>query len=192
MDLIINIFNKCGMYPVLPSNQSDNAKPTNLQNSILQNLKLLSNVDNNINLRPEFEPLVIQQLSNIIIYPYGIRNRIEIKLQNNEIVKNKLPTFVAFSHLSLNLLNENLNNFDGVFSSIGNDNAIMKCLKSLLEIIENKSIGINNSGKEQSLSSLWIESDLIFVKIIKKLINHRDNNNLLTNDEFWKLIIQKN
>ena len=77
------------------------------------------------------------------------------------------------------------------FSSIGNDNAIMKCLKSLLEIIENKSIGINNSGKEQSLSSLWIESDLIFVKIIKKLINHRDNNNLLTNDEFWKLIIQR-
>ena len=191
MDLIINIFNKCGMYPVLPSNQSDNVKPTNLQNSILQNLKLLSNVDNNINLRPEFEPLVIQQLSNIIIYPYGIRNRIETKLQNNEIVKNKLPTFVAFSHLSLNLLNENLNNFDGVFSSIGNDNAIMKCLKSLLEIIENKSIGINNSGKEQSLSSLWIESDLIFVKIIKKLINHRDNNNLLTNDEFWKLIIQR-
>ena len=91
----------------------------------------------------------------------------------------------------MNLLNENLNNFDGVFSSIGNDNAIMKCLKSLLEIIENKSIGINNSGKEQSLSSLWIESDLIFVKIIKKLINHRDNNNLLTNDEFWKLIIQR-
>ena len=40
MDLIINIFNKCGMYPVLPSNQSDNVKPTNLQNFILQNLKL--------------------------------------------------------------------------------------------------------------------------------------------------------
>ena len=79
MDLIINIFNKCGMYPVLPSNQSDNAKPTNLQNSILQNLKLLSNVDNNINLRPEFEPLVIQQLSNIIIYPMEL----EIELKPN-------------------------------------------------------------------------------------------------------------
>ena len=165
MDLIINIFNKCGMYPVLPSNQSDNAKPTNLQNSILQNLKLLSNVDNNINLRPEFEPLVIQQLSNIIIYPYGIRNRIETKLQNNEIVKNKLPTFVAFSHLSLNLLNENLNNFDGVFSSIGNDNAIMKCLKSLLEIIENKSIGINNSGKNNHYHHSGLKVILYLLKL---------------------------
>ena len=84
----------------------------------------------------------------------------------------------------MNLLNENLNNFDGVFSSIGNDNAIMKCLKSLLKLLKIEL-------KKQSLSSLWIESDLIFVKIIKKLINHRDNNNLLTNDEFWKLIIQK-
>lgn len=200
MDVIINIFNKCGMYPVLPNNQSDNVKPTNLQNSILHNLKLLSNVDkqdantdNNIKLRLEFEPLVVQQLSNIIIYPYGIRNRIEAKLQNNEIVKNKLPTFIAFSHLSLNLLNESLDNFDGFFTTTGNDNAIMKCLRSLLEIIENKSIGINNKGDNQKSSTpeLWIESNNIFVKIVKQLINHRDKNNLLTNDEFWKLIIQR-
>ena len=43
----------------------------------------------------------------------------------------------------------------------------MKCLKSLLEIIENKSIGINNSGKEQSLSSPGL-------KVILYLLNYQE------------------
>lgn len=90
------------MYPILPGNQSDNEKLTNLQNSILNNLKIIDveNID--------IQSLVIQQLSNMIVYPFGIRNRISKKLQNIELIKSKLPTFIGISHLSLGLLSERL------------------------------------------------------------------------------------
>ena len=98
VDIIVGLLNKCGMYPILPGNQSDNEKLTNLQNSILNNLKIIDveNID--------IQSLVIQQLSNMIVYPFGIRNRISKKLQNIELIKSKLPTFIGISHLSLGLL----------------------------------------------------------------------------------------
>lgn len=175
VDIIVGLLNKCGMYPILPGNQSDNEKLTNLQNSILNNLKIIDveNID--------IQSLVIQQLSNMIVYPFGIRNRISKKLQNIELIKSKLPTFIGISHLSLGLLSERLKNIAD-FSKLIQDNAISKCMKSLLETTESRSVGISTRKVP-----LWIESNDLLVIIITKLINQ---DQIEINQELWKLIVQ--
>ncbi|KAL6450941.1 MON2 Protein MON2 [Candida maltosa Xu316] len=178
VDTVVGLFNKCGMYPILPNNASDTVKPTNLQNSILENLKIINSDD------PNVQSLVIQQLSNIIVYPYGIRSRIEKKLSNNKLVKYKLPSFVAVSHVALDLL---VTKFDAVtdFAQLVNDNGVSKCLRALLEIMESKAEGV--PGKS---SPVWIEATNLLITIVGRLVDQPNVGDNDDDDELWRLVVQ--
>ena len=68
------------------------------------------------------------------------------------------------------------------FSKLIQDNAISKCMKSLLETTESRSVGISTRKVP-----LWIESNDLLVIIITKLINQ---DQIEINQELWKLIVQ--
>ncbi|KAG7660662.1 MON2 [[Candida] subhashii] len=173
---VINLFNICARYPILPSNYLDNNKPTKLQLSIIENLNLMENGNDDI------QSLIIQQLSSMIVYPYGTRARIEQKL--NKIIteyKLKLTSFVAISHFSLESMKEKIFHNLTDFTVLIKDRGIIKCLKSLIEVIENKSQGI--PAKE---TPLWIEANQLLKDLIKKLLNNTE----LLDQEIWKLMVQ--
>ncbi|KAK6463936.1 hypothetical protein DFJ63DRAFT_56528 [Scheffersomyces coipomensis] len=180
IQIILNLLNKCARYPILPDNQGDNVKPSKLQRAVLNNLTIIQIDDGNI------KSQIIQQLSNIIVYPFGTRLRIEQKLTNNKLIngnKFKLPTFIAISHLSLELLREKLLELNGDdFAILLKDKGINKILKSLLEVIKSRSIGIVSKEKSQ----IWIESNVIVKNIIKQLIESGQD----IDEELWKLIVE--
>ncbi|EGW32469.1 uncharacterized protein SPAPADRAFT_55914 [Spathaspora passalidarum NRRL Y-27907] len=177
---IINMFNKCARYPILPTNQLDDVKPTSLQASVIENLNLID-----VKESPAIQSLVIQQLGVMIIYPFGIRSRIESKLTSNKLItdKFKLPTFVALGHVSLEILLEKLNSFeDSQFSVLIQDRGALKCLKSFIEIIDNHAEGVKSREKPA-----WILANQGIYFIIKQLLAHDSS---VQDDEMWKLIIQ--
>ncbi|CAI5757098.1 unnamed protein product [Candida verbasci] len=175
IQLIINIFYQCARYPVLQMSQNDTTKATKLQSSIINNFKIID-IDND-----EIQSAVIQQLSNIIVLPFGTRSRIEEKLSKNEIImsKFKIPTFTSISHESLEILNTKLQRLHD-FTTLIKDNGVVRVMKSLIEIIENKSVGLPNK------KPLWIESNDVLVYIISKLNDHHS----LNDEEIWNLINQ--
>ncbi|KAK6203232.1 uncharacterized protein RJT21DRAFT_104330 [Scheffersomyces amazonensis] len=175
--IILNLLNKCARYPILPNNQGDESRPSNLQKAVLNNLSIIDLKDSSI------QSQVIQQLSNIIVYPFGTRLRIEQKLTNNKVIngsKIKLPTFIAISHLSLQLLKEKLQSLSE-FTVLLEDKGVNKILKSLLEVVKTRSIGVANSK-----TPLWIECNEIVESIIKKLIDSKK----IIDEELWKLLVE--
>ncbi|ODV77974.1 uncharacterized protein CANTADRAFT_7444 [Suhomyces tanzawaensis NRRL Y-17324] len=177
--IIILLINKCARYPLLPEgNQLDDKRPTKLQKSTIDNLRLIQIADK------EIESQVIQQLSGMTIYPFGIKKRIEQKLDGNKAIisKYKIPSFVAISHLSTQLLKEKLENFSD-FGLLLKDKGAAKIIRSLLEIISKKFVGIVSESKP-----LWVEANEILVLLIRQIIAQAKESVL--DEDLWNLIMK--
>ncbi|CAH2351234.1 protein Mon2p [[Candida] railenensis] len=177
-------FTSCARYPVLQDNFLDNTRPSKLQSAIYENFVSLKKINND----EATSSLIIQSLSNIIIFPFATRARIEQKigptLQGKPL---KTPTFIAISTLSLRLLNENLESF-GNFKRLIEDKGILKLMKSLLEIVNVKFEGSNPD------EPLWIEANDVLKKTIRKVMNCTSSETKGEGEagisvELWKLIL---
>ncbi|KAG5420963.1 MON2 [Candida metapsilosis] len=175
VSLIVDIFNKGARYPVLPLHQSDINKPSKLQSSILTNIGVLDKED------VEIQASVVQLLTNIIVYPYGVRMRIEQKFQNNVFVQKnyQIPTFIAISHLGLQLMKKKFEKF-GYTRVFTDEQGIIKTIKALVEVVERKLPGISTSK-----IPLWIEAHDVLKNLIEKLINEKEGE---LSDELWSLL----
>ncbi|KAI5967658.1 MON2 [Candida margitis] len=175
VNTIVDIFNKGARYPVLPLHQSDENKPSKLQSSILTNISLLTKKNF------EIQAAVVQLLTNIIVYPYGVRMRIEQKLQNNMFVQKnyRIPTFVGISHLGLQLMDKRFKEF-GYTRVFSDDQSIIKTIKALIEVVERKLRGVSTVK-----TPLWIDAHNILKELIDKLINKRKED---ISDELWSLL----
>ncbi|KAG2735004.1 hypothetical protein G9P44_001218 [Scheffersomyces stipitis] len=176
VNTILTVLNKCARNPVLPTSYLDNVRPSKLQSSVIKNLTIISSSD------PKIQSQVIQQLSNILVYPFGIRSTIESKLSSNKLITNKfkIPTFIAISHISIKLLKTKLKELADS-KVLVEDKGIIKVLKSLLEIISSKSVGI-----ETEEQALWIEASEILKDLVEQLIKDK---NVGGDKELWRLII---
>ncbi|CUM68414.1 uncharacterized protein PRCAT00006137001 [Priceomyces carsonii] len=173
---IISILNRCARYPVLPGNQLDNTKPSKLQAAVLKDLKVIDDKD------PQIQSQVVQLLNSIATYPFGVRERIEQKLTTVLQDKVRVPSFIAVSHLSVKLLRSKLALITD-FKVMIEDKAINKILKSLLEIIKLKAIGIEKEPKP-----LWVEATDVLRYSVSKLID--ENVSEIDSDELWTLILR--
>lgn len=174
MNVIIALLNKCARYPVLPDKSSDSVRMSKLQQSVIENLKIIDSKDVKI------QSQVIQQLGNIAVYPYGTRDRIALKILQNKAIANqvKIPSFVAVSHEAIKLISLKLVQVDD-YQTLIEDKGINRVLKSLLEINKNKSTGIDREPKK-----LWILSSEILKLVIEKLIAED-----CKDGELWDLIM---
>lgn len=164
---ILLIFVKILRYPIILK-KSDDVNLTPIQNIITNNIDLIVSKDFNDNINS----LVIKELSNLIIYQFQIREKIESKLLNSNLkLKFKLPTFIALSYKSFELL-EVLWCKIKDYKVIIDDGAVEKLIKSLLEIITNKS------------TDLWVRCNDFLLVILEKILNVGSHQ-----DEIWKLII---
>lgn len=157
MDKSLSMFNKCARYPVLPRGKDDNNKPTELQAAVIENLKCIDL------LTFEFNSRLIQQLSNILVYPFGTRSRIEEKLGARLQEKVKVPTFVAVSALSEVILAKRLEEIED-FEEYLKDKSLHRVIKALLEVIQN-----NSKGTSSMNIPLFLECERLFTLIVKKV-----------------------
>lgn len=180
VNTIINMLNRCARYPVLPSAHLDNTRPSQLQQSVINNLEC-------IDLEDAFmRSSVIQQLSNMLVYPFGTKMRIEQKLGAKLKDKVTIPTFIAISHLSMHLLKKKLDEVHD-YKVLLKEKTISRLFKSLLEVLKMKAAGI----EKKDYTPLWIEANLVLKLIISKLVKDnlvdlRDDKN---STELWKLIV---
>jgi len=174
MNVIIALLNKCARYPVLPDKNSDSIRMSKLQRSVIENLRIIDSEDIKI------QSQVIQQLGNIAVYPYGTRDRIAMKILKNKAIANqvKIPSFIAVSHEATKLMRQKLDKVEN-YQTLIEDKGINRVLKSLLEIIKNKSTGIEREPKK-----LWIESSEILKLVIDSLIRED-----CKDGELWDLIM---
>ena len=160
---ILNNFTKIIRYPIL-FNKSDDLKPSVLQVVIIENIRLIKGDD-------KINNILIRELSNLMVYQIKIRERIESKFKNSNLkLKYKLPTFKSIGRMSFDVLEEKFNDIQDLQILI-TDSTINKLLRSLIELIDNK-------------SDLWERSNEFLVTIIDKVTNHE------LSQEIWQLILK--
>jgi hypothetical protein len=163
------------MYPILPSNQTDIVKPSKLQRSILDNIEVITAEKGK-----QDKGQVIHLLANLTTYPFTIKQRVETKFQNQNLLDRfQIATFSALSHLSLQMLTSyigELNEDD--FQDLVKEKTTNKLFKSLLELIKQEIGGIDGSE--------WIQANDLVKMIVAALMQSKNP----YNDETWQLIIQ--
>lgn len=173
---VLNNLNKCARYPVLKLNQNDNNKPTPLQKAVLQNLKVLDKPGKN----DQIAAGVIQQLGVIVAYPYETKSRIESKLTKFE-GKLKIPSFIAVSQLSLELLTEKLHKLANL-KVLLQDKGFNKLIRSLLDLVHNKAEGTGNKP-------MWVLCNELIVYLAQRLM--KENITDIRKDaDVWSLMIE--
>ncbi|CAK9436234.1 uncharacterized protein LODBEIA_P07920 [Lodderomyces beijingensis] len=172
VDIISDLFNKTARYPVIPLSQLDDVKPSKLQAAILDNIREVEVDDSQI------QAAIAQLLTNIIVYPFGVKARIDQKLQNNPVVKKnyKIPTFTAVSFHALLLLDDKLKRY-GYVKLLDNEKNLVRTMKALHEIVENKAGGQKRIVNEESLGSqaLWQRSQNLLLRIIESLLKRESD-----------------
>lgn len=163
---ILLIFVKILRYPIILK-KSDDVSLTPIQNVIMNNIDLIISKE----FSESIISLVMKELSNLIIYQFQIREKIESKLLNSNLkLKFKLPTFIALSYKSFELL-ELLWHKINDYNVIINDGTVEKVIRSILEIITNKA------------TDLWIQCNDFLLVILPEILSKSQQ------DEIWKLII---
>lgn len=172
VQMILNNFTKILRYPII-LHRMDNIQASFLQSKIIDNIKLMGQGQ-----ADEINSVIIRELSNILIYQFKIRERIENKLSNSNLKqKYKLPTFISIGNLAFGLIKEKLAAITNI-EILVKDRTIIRLLNSNLEIIRNKTIGNN------STNPIWIESNEMVTQILERII-HQD-----IDEEIWELILQ--
>lgn len=176
---VLNNLNKCARYPILKANQNDNTKPTQLQRSVLINLQLLDKPGED----EQILAGVIQQLGVILAYPYETKSRIESKLKSKFEGKLKIPSFVAVSQLSLQLMTAKLHQL-GNLNVLVKDKGFNRLLRSLLDLVHLKAEGVKENSKP-----LWVLCNELIVYLVRRLVAENIED-FKKDDEVWKLVIE--
>lgn len=178
---IIHALSHCARYPVLPNNAKDETKPSKLQNAVLNNLKCMTSE------APVVQSAVVQQLANMVVFPFGVKSRIEQRVAGKLNGTANLPTFCALSKGSMDLLNKKLKEISDL-NNLVRDGALLRVLKSLIEIIKHKPLFTNleNSGP------IWIDAELLARELIQRLM--ADEGSMIDKSEwaevYWQTILQ--
>lgn len=162
---LLSLFNKCARYPVL-NGGPDDEKPSNLQATVLKSFEALE--------FPPIQPQLVQLLVSFSTYPLGIRSRIEQKLGQ----KYKTPTFIAFSHLCIDIIRNKLAVTD---SSVFTNETIRNLLYPLLEVTLARLRGIKSRH-----APLWQECNEQIVVIVEKIVKSERE----FNEEAWQLMLR--
>lgn len=177
---VLSVFNKCARYPILPGNSSDEKQMTSLQKSVMESLSIINTADDQIN------SSVVQQLTTILTYPFDTRIRIEKKLNNSNNKLNgkklKIPSFVAISHHAMDLLSERIKQLT-TLEVLLKDEGMIKLIKSLIEINQDKSNGIPSRQQK-----LWVDSNQLLTMIVNRLIEQHMTT-IKDNYELWELLL---
>lgn len=179
VSVILNTFMKVLRYPII-LNKLDDKNPSFLQSKIIENIQILANQPNNKENGDEILSIIIRELSNILVYQFKIRQRIENKLNNSNLKqKYKLPTFISIGNLAFELLEQLLHHNVQDINILIQDGTIIRLLSSDLDLIKTKTLG-NNSQKP-----LWIECNKMVIEIIEKIMATGN-----INQDIWAIILQ--
>lgn len=164
---ILGVLSKCAKYPVLPSQMLDNARPSQLQAVVVDNLRIIDPANESI------QSAVAQQLSQMAVYPFGLRERIERKLSSNLTLmsKVKVPTFEAMGRMSMGLLVDKLAAIKHT-EVLVNDGGAIKITKALLQVV---AVGSGES---------WGRANEILRGLLRRLMNVD-----IGDEELWKLAV---
>ncbi|SGZ55568.1 CIC11C00000001501 [Sungouiella intermedia] len=174
---VMSNLNKCARYPVLKPGLSDTTKPTELQQSVLDNLVLIDKKGE----KEEILAAVIQQLGLISSYPFEIRGRIEAKLKSIE-ARLKIPSFIAISSLALNLVKGKIAELSSTTVLLA-DKVFIKLVRSLLYLVRYKAQGISGLHDEP----LWVQCNNVIHDLISRFLV--ENGKAAIDKEIWELIL---
>lgn len=158
---VLSNINKCARYPILKPNQKDNVKPTELQRSAIDGLKMASDLIKST----EMESSVIQQLAHICAYPFETRSRIEAKLSSKFGGRIQIPTFLAISQMAFELFEAKFSTFSNM-KALLTESRLQKILKSVLFLLHNRAQGTVKEGAEP----LWVRCNHVILELLHRSI----------------------
>lgn len=135
-------------FPLLPEHSRDQAKPSTLQNAVLEGMSLIYTKLNKNNIFVYFV-----HLSMISTLLFDTRDKIEKKLapKLHENAISRIPTFEALSYKSLQMLEKQLSELKSAEQP--RNKYVLKILRNLREIIVSKSlIDLSTDGSRP----LWV------------------------------------
>ncbi|GMM35480.1 Mon2 protein [Saccharomycopsis crataegensis] len=200
----LNLLNSAVKYPILPTYFNDNVYPTDLQKSVLDNLKLITDNDD-----PEVQSDVILQLISNIVLPFSTRSQIKEQLSKNRLPKDtKVCSFVSLSYYSVIILESQVKRINDFKPLLQNQSMII-LISSLLEPIKQNAKGILAGSKKKSLAAssslkidlssakeLWVECIKIILFVVHQITgilakdDAVDEINVDTKKTFWQLIVE--
>ena len=170
----VAILNRCGRYPILPQHQIDNLKPSKLQAAVLQIIDEIKLDDLQI------QAALVQLLTNIVVYPFGVKSRIDQKLQGSSVLNKAYatPTFVAVSQQALLLMEKKFDRF-GYAELLYDEQNLDKCIRALDEVISNKFVGSGNKNNKDNNSEgrMWVMSQTLLEKIVRATLQKKKGKN---------------
>lgn len=191
----LDLFNSVVKYPILPTYFNDNVYPTDLQKSVLDNLKLIVN-----NKDPEIQSDVILHLVSNVVLPFSTRVKIKEQLSKSKLPNDaKISTFVSLSYYSTKILQEQIKKVES-FKPLIKNGCITKTMAFLLEPIKQNAKGIHKrkeSNKDgEPPKELWMECITIILFILEKIItiiakdNDRNEVENTEKENLWYLIVE--
>ncbi|ODQ77084.1 hypothetical protein BABINDRAFT_163819 [Babjeviella inositovora NRRL Y-12698] len=180
---VLGVFNSCARYPILPDMVSDSTRCTELQSLVMANIRLLVSDD------VIAQSLVIQQLGTLIVLPLSTRARIVKKLGDKASSFNRIPTFAAISHQSVNMLKEQLSK-DLPMKTLVLDGCVSKLFKLLIEPARIQAKGALTDN------DLWEECVTMVIELSAKIVStfrEDDTVNSIPLDlkhELWTIIME--
>lgn len=195
------LFNSAVRYPILPTFFNDNVYPTDLQKTVLENLRLIIKNDNS-----EVQSDIMLQLVSNVVLPFSTRQRIKEKLNNStELPKDtKVSSFIALSYHSVAILEDLLGQLRDYKSLLLGQNAGIKLIGAFMEPIKLNAKGLNKkklqnrTNLQASSKELWEECTLIVLKVLNeltKVIISDDKPEISDIDmdskrQFWNLMVE--
>ncbi|CDK25121.1 unnamed protein product [Kuraishia capsulata CBS 1993] len=182
---VLWMLNSCVRYPILPELQKDEERCTELQRSVIKNLKSMTFQD------WRYRSLFVQQLNMIVILPFSTRNKIKKKLGDRLMGKDQIPSFVAVSYEAIELLKIQMEDTSD-FVELLNDKCILKVYRALLEPAQLKALGSKKGRK-----ALWMESidtlSLLTQKVVALLDDSNPDNEKISEsikEQVWPLVLE--
>ncbi|ONH65443.1 Protein MON2 [Cyberlindnera fabianii] len=180
LEQTLGIFNSMVRFPFLPKYSTDVLTPTKLQAAVLACIETIDiSTDGD---------MVLSQISSMVLMPFQVRSRIIKKLQN--VHKKDIPTYIAISKSSLELLESKLNVVKDFQSLVSNGTA-SRVIKNLLESVTGT---IDDTEHYERIlnSGIWMKSYEILFFIIEKVAPLLDAKELEDTDKksaLWSLIV---
>lgn len=145
---VLHALGHCARYPVLPHRASDEEKPSKLQAAVLDNLEKIHTHN------PQVASAVVQQLATMVVFPFGVKSRIEQRVAGKLNGTANLPTFHALSRRSMGLLRAKLSALQDL-SPLVQDGGMLRVLRSLLEMIRQKPAFLGDKLQ----APIWLEAE---------------------------------
>ncbi|SCU86831.1 LADA_0E00540g1_1 [Lachancea dasiensis] len=169
VETIFNVMNCAARYPLLPEFSSDNQKPSTLQKTVLDSVKVFE-----LQQPLQVELLILTQISTIVALPFETRARIENKLgpRLSSTARKRIPSFEAISYEFCEYLAKRLESFAEVDEQFVNSKRLLKLLKNLSVPIVSKSL---IGGSKGTSETLWVRSSRCFRLLCQKVLTFLNN-----------------